>query len=429
MRSRGNAIRIGIERVLRVLTLLILAFAAWNATRPAPKTASEIADNAELRESLGRWTAKPPPRVHLSLDVAPDRADREWLRALRGAGTPVTWQGDDIPALALEVAPTADPDGGMMIWIAAPAGSRTAVADAIAPIDTVVARGGAMMLAPATSGRLTSAVGAHTASASPRDSIRPRRVLVLGRATWEAKFVVLALEEAGWSVDARLNVAPDVAVVQGAPRAPDTARHAAVVVLDAPSASAAVAIARYVRTGGGAILAGASAAVPSLAPLAAGRTGSRVRSSSIVFAEDAPRHALTFLTILPRTDGIVLEERDGRVTVAARRVDAGRVVQLGYDETWRWRLGGGAEALDAHRTWWSALVSSVAYRAVATVSRDTGDEDAPLAHLVDALGAPSPSVPSIPNGARWAPSPLLLFAVVSALLLAELASRRLRGAP
>jgi hypothetical protein len=430
MRSRGNTVRIGIERALRVLTLLVLAFAAWNATRPSSEGGLQTAGNAELGESLARWTAAAPQRVHVSLDVAPSGEERDWLRALRRAGTPVTWRGPEIPALALEVAPVADPRGGMMLWIVAPSGARVAVADAIAPIDTVVTRaGGAMVLAPVTSGRLTAAVGAQRATASARDSILPRHVLVLGRATWEAKFVITALEESGWTVDARLAIAPGVDVTQGAPRSPDTARHAAVVVLDAPSGAATSAIARYVRSGGGAIIGGAAASDGALATVAAGRTGRRTRPSSIAFADDAPRHALAFLAIVPRADAIALEERDGRVAVAGRRVEVGRVVQLGYDETWRWRLGGGAQAVDAHRAWWSALVSSVARRAVGALPRDPRDDDAPLARLVDALGVPSASAGSMAAGARWVPSPVLLFALVGASLLAELASRRLRGAP
>jgi hypothetical protein len=430
MRLRASAARIGIERVMRVLTLLVLAFAAWNATRAAPEGVSQAASTADLRESLIRWTAATPPNVHVSLDVAPSGEEQDWLRALRRLGTPVTWRGDAIRATALEVAPVADPRGGMMLWIVAPTGLRVAVADAVAAIDTIAARaGGAILLAPVTVGRLTATVGAQRTTATPRDSILARRVLVIGRATWEAKFVITALEEAGWPVDARLSVAPGVEVVQGAPASPDTARHAAVVVLDAPSASVAAAIARYVRTGGGTILSGASATAPSLAAVAAGRAGPRTRPSLIGFAEDAPRRALAFLAIVPRADAIVLEERDGRVAAAARRVEAGRVVQLGYDESWRWRLGGGAQALDAHRAWWSALVSSAAHRAVVPLSRDPRDDDAPLARLVDVLGAPSVSAAPMVDGTRWTPSHALLFAFVSALLLAELASRRLRGAP
>ena len=252
---------------------------------------------------------------------------------------------------------------------------------------------------------------------------------MLGRATWEAKFVIAALEEAGWPVDARLAVAPGIEVVQGAGRSPDTASHAAVVVLDAPSAATAAAITRYVRSGGGLILSGTSASAPSMATIAAGRVGMRTRPSSIVVAEDAPRRALGFLAIAPRADALVLEQRDTRVAAAARRVESGRVVQIGYDETWRWRMGGGAQALDAHRAGWSALVSSVAHRAVVPLSPDPRDDDAPLAHLVDALGRPTAAAASMPSDARWAPSPAVLFALLSVLLLTELASRRLRGAP
>ncbi|HJR65029.1 MAG TPA: hypothetical protein VJ802_01270, partial [Gemmatimonadaceae bacterium] len=226
-----------------------------------------------------------------------------------------------------------------------------------------------------------------------------------------------------------LSVAPGVDVTQGGARSPDTARHAAVVVVDAPPASTAAAVARYVRSGGGAILSGASANASALADIAIGRAGARVRASSVGFADGAPRQALGFLAITPRRDAIVLEERDGRVAAVARRVEIGRVVQLGYDETWRWRLAGGVGAVDAHRTWWSGLVSSVAYRAAAPISRDAGDDDAPLARLVGALGPSGPASGDTMGRARWLPSPSLLFALVSVLLLAELASRRLRGAP
>jgi hypothetical protein len=308
MRLPGNAVRIAIERALRVLTLLVLAFAAWSAARPAREGPSQVSGNAEIRESLPRWTAAAQPRVRLSLDAVPNGEERAWLRALRRAGTPVMWRGDAIRPLALEVAPVADPRGGTMLWIVAPPGSRVTARDAVAVLDTVVAEaGGAMVLAPATTGRLVADVGSHEASASQRDSILARRVLVIGRASWEAKFVVTALEESGWPVDARLAIAPGVEVTQGAARSPDTARHAAIVVLDGPSATVGSAIARYVRSGGGLILAGASAKAPSLAPIAAGRTGARTLPSSMAFAGDAPRRALAVHAIVPRADAIARE--------------------------------------------------------------------------------------------------------------------------
>lgn len=413
-----------------MLLLVVLAFAAWSATLPPPERGPAASETDGLGDSLARWTAAAPPRVHVSLDVAPIPAERDWLRALRHAGTPATWNGDGIPALAIEAAPVASPQGGTMLWITAPRGSRVELTDAVASIDTVTSvAGGASVFAPIVTGPVRATVDAQSASAAVRDVVLPRHVLVLGRATWEAKFVISALEEAGWRVDARLSVAPGIDVTQGMARTPDTARHAAVVVLDAPSGSTSGAIARYVRAGGGAILSGTSASAASLAEIAGGRVGLRIRPLSIAFADDAPRRALGFLAIAPRSDGIVLEERDGRIAAVARRADAGRVVQIGYDETWRWRLAGGATALDAHRGWWSGLVSSVAYRAATPAARVSRDDDAPRARLVDALGPPAAAAPAVAMRARWAPSPVLLFVLMATLLLAELASRRLRGAP
>lgn len=426
MHSRADTVRIHVERGLRLLALLILAYAAWIASRPAADT-PERATTADLRASLPRWTVAAPSRVHVELDAPPHNEERAWLRALRRAGTAVSWSGDELQPLALEVVPAVDPLGGTLIWLAAPPGARVALSDEIALIDSVVASGGGgTVLAPATSGRLTAAIGSQRAVASVRDSIALRRVLVMGGVSWEAKFVISALEEAGWPVDARLTLAPGIAVSQGRPGTPDTTRHAAVIVLGAVTPGDAAGVARYVRSGGGAVLAG-SMNTGTLASLAAGRMGARVRPASLTFADDAPRRALGFLAILPRIDAVTLEERDGRVAVAARRVESGRVVQIGYDETWRWRLGGGARALDAHRAWWTALVSAAAYRAVVEVPRRR-DDDAPVARLVHSLGTPTSAERVTGDDAPWTPPPTLLFALVSALVMAEIASRRLRGA-
>jgi hypothetical protein len=429
MPSRDNAVRVGAERALRFVTLILLTFAAWSATREPSGNGAQTTDSEDLRAALGRWTAAPPAHAHVKLRTAPTVEERAWTRALRRAGTPVTWQGDSIPAMALEVAPVANPRGGTQVWVVAPAGASVAISDAVGPVDSVVARsGGATIVAPLTTGTITAVSAIHRASANPRDSLVLRRVLVIGRATWEAKFVITALEESGWLVDARLSVAPGIEIAQGAPSAPDTTRHLAVIVLDPPAARVASAIARYVRGGGGAIIAGEGGHATSLGAIAAGRNGSRVRPSSIAFADAAPRRALAFFAIAPRADAIALEEQGERVAVAARRVDAGRVVQLGYDETWRWRLGGGNRAVDAHGSWWSTLVSNVAYRAAVPLPDERLADDAPLARLVDALGPPrGASAPLRPE--PWRPSPVLLFTFLITLLLAEVASRRLRGAP
>jgi hypothetical protein len=125
----------------------------------------------------------------------------------------------------------------------------------------------------------------------------------------------------------------------------------------------------------------------------------------------------------------VLESRDGVAMIAARRVDAGRVMQVGYDESWRWRMAGGDEGAAAHREWWSRLLAAVAYTPL--VPRNSGViavDETPLASLVDALG------PATPTNARLAPRTdsrritWILFTLIVVSLLAEWTSRRLRGA-
>jgi hypothetical protein len=100
---------------------------------------------------------------------------------------------------------------------------------------------------------------------------------------------------------------------------------------------------------------------------------------------------------------------------------------VGYDETWRWRMLGGASGPAAHRGWWSRTVGLVAPEQSAAPG---GPDAAPRATLVDALGPPTPAPPRAPRApARTRkPLPLLLLALVVAALLAETASRRFRGA-
>ncbi|MDQ6830924.1 MAG: hypothetical protein M3081_18830, partial [Gemmatimonadota bacterium] len=140
----------------------------------------------------------------------------------------------------------------------------------------------------------------------------------------------------------------------------------------------------------------------------------------------APRRALAFWALVPkRASAVPLEARDGHIAVAAQREGAGRVVQIGYEDTWRWRMSGDESAPAAHRAWWSALVSSAAYRAAIAIAAPSADA-APLAHLVAALGPPS----ALPNESKAPANPgirawLIVAAVM--LLLAEWASRRMRG--
>src|SRR5688572_30806742 len=169
----------------------------------------------------------------------------------------------------------AEPRGRSRISVAGPRGEALAIRDAVGTIDSLSISGlGATVMAPVV-GRSVALVGAQAAEASEPDSVVLRRVLVTGRAGWESRFVVAALEEEGWQVDARLVVAPGVVVRQGAPGAIDTSRYSAVIVLDATAGGDAPSIARYARSGGGVVLAGGAAGAAAFSAMTPGRTAPR----------------------------------------------------------------------------------------------------------------------------------------------------------
>jgi len=411
-----------------------IAMLAWMLARSAaPRdtaTVQERTDSHALSAALASWTLAPEPTaVHVTAAFAPAEREREWLRALAHAGVRVSWSGDSLPATAIEVAARNDPAGGVRAYVAAPAGGRAMLSDAVGLLDTLgIAPGTNALVLPVSVGALDVLVGHQHARAAAPDSLLPRQVVVLGRAGWEGKYVMAALEERGWKVSSRLRVAPNVFVTQGTPLALDTAHASVVIALDSSTASYASAISAFERSGGGVVLAGDAPLASGLRALAPGRTGPRIAAASLSFASTTPRRALGFFPIVSlASDAVPLESRDGRVIVAARRAGAGRVVQLGYDETWRWRLAGSGDAPTAHRDYWSTVVSAAAYRAATPVASESQTGDAtPLASLYADLGAPTPPTAAtlhVTPGLRW-----WMFAALALLLLAEWASRRLRGA-
>jgi len=420
------------ELAARVCAVALIVWMIVRAVAPAASVQiEERSDSRALSSALAAWTlAATPTSVHVSLATAPAARERDWLRALVGAGAHVGWSGDSIPALAIEVAARSDPAGGERAYVAAPVGSHATLSDAVGLLDTITVTAGANALTiPIASGALDLTLGSQHARAAVPDSVIPRQIVVLGRAGWEGKFAIASLQERGWKVSSRLRVAPGIFSTQGTPGALDSAHTAVVVALDSSAAAYASAIAAFERSGGGVVLAGDAAVAPALRALAPGRVGSRVPAASISFASATPRRALGFFPIVSLAgDAVALESRDGRVAVAARRVGVGRVVQLGYDETWRWRLAGTGDAPAAHREYWSQLISAAAYRATKPIagSRAANADAAPLASLYAALGPPTVAhgTPVI-AGARL---PWWMLAALAALLLMEWGSRRLRGA-
>lgn len=432
MRSRDSASRLPIERVLRGAAFAALAFALWRA--------------------LAAVTGDAPPRLHASLANGLTSAARDSLAALSRAGVTVSWDGALAPVAAM-AEPIREPDAGWRVSVVAESGA--VLHDALGAIDSLGigsgagsaggaggAAGGSVRVA-GVRGALGVREGGTTALLATPMAAELRRVLVFGRAGWESKFTIAALEEAGWEVDARLRLSDTLFTTQGRSTSADRARHAAVVVLDTAVGRFSPSIARFVRGGGGLVMAGEGAGAPSLRALAPARVARVVAPESRSFEGIEPLHALPLhLLASLRPDAATLAMHDGAPAIVARRVGSGRVVQAGYAETWRWRMQAEGRSVEEHRAFWSRLVG-----AAARVERgeDATDDDAmvaadsteaqepvhtmpsPLAEVVQALGPPTSA--SLGAGAPAASIPWWIGPLALLLLVGEWASRRARGAP
>jgi hypothetical protein len=432
MRSRRSRF----ELASRVTAFGLLGWLLGAALFPPPHRRTESASAANLSARLGAWTgAAPGTALHGDFVVVPPPWEVAWLAALSRSGHAVSWSGTP-PAVAMSVEQVADPLGGSRIAIAAPPGTRVLVRDAEGSIDSVrVARLGASVIGPEIVDHVVGIGAGQLFGAPAPDSASPRAVVVVGSASWEGKFIASALEERGWTVIAHFSVAPNVVVGQAPTLQLDTSRVSAVVAVDTTLGKLGGAIARFVRSGGGLVLAGPSGASRSVALLAPGVLGPRVRPATEPTGPIGLGSTGFYPVTALATDGVAVELRDGRVAVAARRVGAGRVVQVGYDDTWRWRMTGANESEDAHRAWWSRVVASVAYLPDAATRTSPSPRDmdssaaiadgAPLARMVDRLGPPRGRI-AADSGVTWFDQRTLIVWIML-LLLAEWASRRMRG--
>ncbi|HVF39365.1 MAG TPA: hypothetical protein VM939_05645 [Gemmatimonadaceae bacterium] len=433
MHSRAES-RVLLERVLRAVVIVALAVMLWQSLREQTDLAGHTvrARGAALGASLGEWGASPrvPESIQVHLDNVPPPSERAWLGALVAAGSRLSWSGD-VPATMIDAQPVASPAARMTVTVAAPNGVPIVVRDEVGVIDTVrVQRHGASLALSSVTDQIRGSIGNSVASTHLRDSILLRKVLVIGNAGWESKFVVAALDEAGWKLDALIRVGPNVDVAQGSATVIDTVRYSAVVALDGASLPYASRIIEFARTGGGVVLSPQASRVEALAILRSGAVGRAIADS-----RRAPHAGLVDLRVLPfipisslRSDATALEKRSGVVVTAATRVGAGRTLQLGYEETWRWRMGGDEAAVRGHREWWTGLVGSVAYvPRIARPKTVLNTDVAPMVGLVSAIGPGNRAgTGSIrPGGANdWM---VWLFALLPIALVGEVMSRRLRG--
>ena len=430
MPSRAE-IRTGVEHALRGASLVLLAWMLWlSLDRGRPDTVV-TARSSNLDAGLSDWSRRglAPDRISIQLDSTPRPAQRDWLRALRGAGSSVSWFGNLTP-VALSTRSVASPRGGVAVFAASGA-VNVSIADEVGALDTAATRaGGAAFAVPSAIGFVQAQSDRSIARASLPDSVRVRRVLVLGGAGWESKFIVAALEEDGWSVDASMYVAPGVTVTQGATSPIDTSRYSAVVAVDGTAASRAGEITRYVASGGGLVIAGTAASIDGLGAVRAASPG-RALGSTVNESEDAPV-TLGSLGAVPaaglKPDAITLERRGNLVVSAARRHGAGRVLQQGHLDTWRWRMAGGDASLAEHRDWWTKAVAGVAYAPrIQGATADPGYDAAPVARLVGTLGPPTTGQGASLASTAQSISLWWLAAALALCLLGEWSSRRLRG--
>ena len=434
--DRRRLLRILLERTLRLAALGVIALLIGHSLYALGARPSLRAEGPEVGDALARWsTATTPRRIHVSLDSFPAPHQRDWLAAFPGADTEAGWNGDTPAPSAVSVEPVPDPQRPSRVWVGASPGARMHLRDDLGPVDSVTVEGsGAVFVLPRLEGRVAATVdGGVFATNDLRDSVSIRSGLVVGMAGWEAKFVVAALEERGWEVDARFAVAPSGDVEQGAARIRlDTARYSFVVAIDSVIKRYADQLPRYVREqGGGLIVVGEASSVPELAPLLPARWG--IPSRPVDFrpeTADDPRRSLAMGDLYNLKEGAaVLESRDEDATVATWRAGEGRVIQIGYLDTWRWRMAGlGSDAVEGHRLWWAALASGVAYAPRSDRAVPEPVEPTPLASLIDRIGTPEAAeieIASILDDPRLLP---LLFGALVGLLFLEWMSRRLRGA-
>ncbi len=361
--------------------------------------------------------------LHFALRGTPAQTERAWQRAIREAGSEISWSGQLTP-IAIATRPISSPLGGHMVSVGAPQQTRLLLRDDISIIDSLeTSNGVATFLIWAGAGTVRAVVGRDSAFSTLSDPSGLRRVLVLGKAGWETKFLVTALEESGWNVDARIAVAPNVVVNQGTATI-DTAQYAAVIALDESAALRARDISAFVRSGGGLVLGPYAARSEAFAGLRISLP--RSIPENLDTGDPVSHSTSRFAALQLPPDAVPIERiRDG-VSVAAMRVAFGRVIQIGYTETWRWRLQGNVLGKSEHADWWTQILSQAAFTNRSTSTHALADP-APYADLVDIAG---PAVTPIrsPKPLTSHPGQLIWILLLLALLVTEWASRRLRGA-
>lgn len=426
----------------------------WRALRvPAPAMLAADTDAADgtaaflVREA--RNVAGARDTLLLPLSVLPSASTRAAMGAMRLAGIPLRWMDSTgASGLAISVTREATPRAAFEVRVSRskdemPLRLRDAggLLDSLA-FDTTISTS-AELLHGWRIATLAAPVQVRAGSALALQREVPdatsKRLMVLALPGWESRFAIAALEEIGWQVDGVLRTSPTGAVTVGSPQRLDTLRYAAVVVLDSMNVDAP-GLLRFVRQGGGLVLSGDALRIPALAGLSPVRARLIRNATAGALLTPTPRRGLDAweLEVLPGAEVLLRDPGSHgheEVVVASHRLGAGRLVASGYRQLWRWRMEGTDDGIEEHRRWWSLLVAASVpdARTPPTTERAVwpGDvspyadlvalADRPLATPPKGLGRPGAAV-----GFRRL-LPAILLGLTALSLLAEWASRRLRG--
>ena len=423
--------------------IICIVLMLWKLIAPPPVAVLRGTITADGASSLSlvSMLAGGSDTIDLTMPAVPDARTRAAVRAVRGSGRVVRMAAPRVlPALAVTAEEEWRAIGGTRVMLVGSDSTRGALRDGAGMIDSLSldsagfrARSGPVQGTIAMQATGTRAVAMPVAASMPAEA----RVLVIGNATWESRFVTAALEESGWLLDIAVLLSPRVTVQQGPTRTPSRTRHAIVIVLPGAPSSALASLPAFVRAGGGVVIVGEAARAAALAGIRAGSPGATISGEVGAEASMTPRNGLDLIPLTSLAAGsVVLESRGGRAAVAARRLGAGRVVQVGYDNSWLWRMAGNDDAPAAHRRWWNALLSGIVSlrapvaRLAQSAEHDTLDA-APLAALARDLGLPTIAAGSVTTETpvsfvssldlRW----LFAFSLLS--LVASWILRRWRG--
>lgn len=405
------------------------------------------------------------PTLPITMRVIPSIRVRGVLSAASSAGMPVIWHNaTGVQSLAIDASMVPGPVPSTIVAVSAltippdttaisPNALTSDTGTAATPVSVVLRDAGGLLdsvsgpnaalrvqvkhlSGTATARILRDGHAVVEAHATLADSAAIRRVRIFSEVGWESKFVAAALEEAGWDVDGAVALTPNVLVRTGKTLSLDTTHYSAAVVLDSGVVPVR-ALRAFVAQGGGVILAGRALRDPSFASFAGVQVHGERPAIAGALLTESPLRGVGAYHLAPARDMIVLNSERNAPMIAVSRIGAGRVLANAYLSTWRWRMEGSDNSLSDHREWWSRLVSTVAFTPTSSPATRSADvlyntqvpgDAAPVADLIARFGAPVGTFNVPDTGRSVRPPPIWLFVCIAGVaLLAEWASRRLRG--